>query len=94
IHRAWDGTRWLDWESLGGRLQSHPVAVSDQPNRVDVYALGSNDAVWHRGFDGNQWNSWESLGGTSHVQPAVAASGPGLIDVFITDFNGALSHNW
>ena len=61
-HRYFDGGSWANhtWESLGGVIQSDPVAVSWGANRIDVYAaggniftLGSQDFIpWHIWFQG------------------------------------------
>ncbi len=34
------------WESLGGVLTSKPSVVSWGPNRLDVFALGTDSAAW------------------------------------------------
>ncbi len=36
-HKWWDGTRWSDWESLGGVLTNAPAAVSWGSNRIDTF---------------------------------------------------------
>ena len=66
---------WSGWESRGGLLTSAPVAVSWGPNRLDVFAMGSDNAVWHRAYDGAGWQAWESLGGTRRL--ASGGSDPG-----------------
>lgn len=34
------------WESLNGVLTSQPSVVSWGPNRLDVFALGTDSAAW------------------------------------------------
>jgi len=38
---------WSDWMDLGGQLTSEPAAVSWGPNRIDVFARGTDNALWH-----------------------------------------------
>ena len=44
-------TGWSGWEDLGGVLTSAPAAASWQPNRLDVFAKGQNNALWHIYWD-------------------------------------------
>ena len=39
-HKAWDGNRWFDHESLFGVLTTAPVVTSWGPNRLDVFYRG------------------------------------------------------
>ena len=51
-HQAWDGTNWVPskttWENHGGVFISSPAAVSWGPNRIDVFARGTDNALWHK----------------------------------------------
>ena len=60
---------WGGWESLGGTVVSSPEAVAWGPDRLDVFALGTDHALWHRWWDGTAWGGWES---------SAAPSGPRL----------------
>jgi hypothetical protein len=72
-HKAWDGSQWIPytdssdhWELLGGQIVGPPVAVCWGQNRIDVFARGTDGAVWHKAWDGMQWRpgkaTWDSLG--------------------------------
>ena len=63
-------------------LTSAPTVVSWGPNRLDVFAQGTDDALWHRWWDGTRWGGWESLGGSIVGQPEAVCWGPNRIDVF------------
>lgn len=41
------GNIWSEWESIGGELADAPAAVSWTPNRIDIFALGTNKRLWH-----------------------------------------------
>src|SRR5580700_255028 len=71
-----------DWKSLDGKITDAPVVVSWAKNRLDVFARGSDNAVWHIWCDGNQWGQWESLGGKIRGTPTAVSWGPGRLDIF------------
>ncbi len=89
-----DPAAWGGWESLGGILQSPPVAVSWGPNRIDVFAMGDDSALYHRWWDGSNWGGWESLGGIIMSQPAAVSWGPNRLDVFAVGTDSAMYHRW
>ena len=39
---------WSSWEPLGGTIVHEPAAASWAPNRLDVFAAGSDDAIHHK----------------------------------------------
>ncbi len=69
------------WESLGGTLESVPVVVSDSPNKIDVYALGTDSAMWYRSWEGG-WTPWKSVQRSFQWPPAALSWGPGRVDLF------------
>jgi hypothetical protein len=69
------------------------VAISWGPDRIDVFAVFKDKALWHRWWDGQIWNEWENLGGDYVGEPAAVSSVPGRIDVFATGTDGALHHH-
>lgn len=85
---------WGGYESLGGVILSDPVTVSWGPDRLDVFALGTDSALWHRWWDGASWGGWESLGGVLTSPPTAAAWGPDRLDVFALGEDSALWHRW
>jgi hypothetical protein len=72
-------------------LGSDPAAVSWGPNRIDVFAAGSDRALWHIWWDG-RWSAWESLGGNLHGGPDVASWGPLRLDVYARSVTNELLH--
>src|SRR5699024_3117652 len=86
--------RWSGWESLGGTIASAPAAASWQPNRLDVFARGTDNALWHIWWNGRSWSGWESLGGNITSAPAAVSWGPNRIDVFARGTDDALWHIW
>ncbi len=87
-------SRWSGWESLGGIIESPPVAVSWGPDRLDIFAIGTDQALWHRWWDGSNWGGWESLGGVLTSTPSVVCWAPNRIDIFANGTDNALWHRW
>lgn len=83
---------WSNWEDLGGVLTSAPAVASWQPNRLDVFGRGQNNALWHKYWDGRQWSGWEDLGGVLTSPPAAVSWGPNRIDIFARGQNQSLWH--
>jgi hypothetical protein len=76
-HRAWDGSTWSNWESLGGILMSSPTANAFEHNDlVHVFALGTDSAVWRRRWVGDSWSDWHSLGGLVTSAPSTVTRLP------------------
>jgi peptidoglycan hydrolase-like protein with peptidoglycan-binding domain len=88
------GSRRGGWESLGGIITSAPDAASWAANRLDVFARGTDNALWHRWWDGSAWRGWESLGGVITSNPGAVSWGSNRIDVFARGTDNALWHRW
>ena len=81
---------WTAAESLGGALTSQPAVASGAAGRYDVFARGTDNAVWHKWFSGGKWSGWQSLGQVASSSPAAAAWGAGRLDVFVRGINNQL----
>ena len=46
-HKWWDGSSWGGWESLGGSLFSPVSPVAWAADRLDLFAIGGDSAMWH-----------------------------------------------
>jgi hypothetical protein len=83
----------LDWESLGGVLTSGAGVCSWAPGRLDVFARGTDNALWHKWYD-NRWTDWEFLGGSLTSDPTAVCWDHGRIDVFARGADNTLHHRW
>jgi hypothetical protein len=85
---------WGTWASLSGQLTASPAAVSWADGRIDVFARGSDNALWHRSYNNSAWSTWESLGGqlAATTGPAVSSQRAGQLDVFVIGSDNALWH--
>jgi hypothetical protein len=77
-----DDREWSDWEWLGGGLIFGPTVCSWGPNRLDIFGVGTNRALWHIYWNGSRWSDWEDLGGQLKSKPAAVSWGPNRIDIF------------
>jgi hypothetical protein len=105
-HKWWDGSAWgpsvTGWESLGGLIQPAPMRkpsiVAWGPNRLDIFVVGIDGALYHKWWDGSAWGpsvtGWESLGGVCASSPAAVSWAPDRLDVFVIGTDGALWHRW
>ena len=84
---------WTDWESLGGVLTSGAGVSSWSSGRLDVFARGTDSALWHKWYDSG-WSDWESLGGILTSSPAASSWAAGRLDVFACGTDSALWHKW
>ena len=60
------------WTRLGGQVVTAPAAVSTAPGSVEVYAAGTDHAVWRDALSGGRWSGWKRLGGLTYSAPAAA----------------------
>ena len=93
--RVWAFNKWAppSWQSLGGKFKSDPAAVTWAPDRIDIFGIGMNGAMYHKALTAQGWQpSWESLGGSFVSAPAAVTWGPNRLDVFATGTDGAMYH--
>jgi hypothetical protein len=72
------------WSQLGdGQFNSGPAVASMVPNRLDVFARGTDDRVYTTSWTGESWSAWHQLAPEQvNSDPAAVSWGPGRIDVF------------
>jgi Repeat of unknown function (DUF346) len=79
------------------RPSSSPV-VSWAANRLDVFVLGTDRALYHKWWNGSAWGpsflGYEPMGGICESVPQAVAWGPNRLDVFVTGTDSALYHKW
>ena len=61
---------------------------------LEVFARGSDNALWHKWQVPNGWSDWHSLGGNLRGGPAVGIHAGGGLQVFSVASDGALWHIW
>jgi len=55
-HRETDGDKWLsEWESLGGDMQSQPMAASTRDGRAFVVGYANNQTIRYKAYNESKW---------------------------------------
>ncbi|HEX8651392.1 MAG TPA: matrixin family metalloprotease [Pyrinomonadaceae bacterium] len=83
------------WASLGGAVFD-PVAINNQDGRLEVFAKGTDNALWHiwQTAPNNGWSGWASRGGVMGSKVAAGRNQDGRLEVFVRGTDGALWHIW
>ena len=93
-----DGPRSSIGTAAGAPLQSSSPVVAWGSNRLDVFVLGSDRALYHKWWNGTSWGpsvtGYEAMGGVCTSAPQAVAWGPNRLDVFVTGTDSALYHKW
>jgi hypothetical protein len=83
--------------SATSRQSSSPV-VAWGANRLDVFVIGTDRALYHKWWNGSAWGpsltGYEAMGGICTSSPQVVSWGPNRLDVFLTGTDSALYHKW
>ncbi|MGZ7187916.1 MAG: hypothetical protein ACXVIR_08750, partial [Halobacteriota archaeon] len=82
------------WESLGGALSSSPGVTSQTSGSIDVFAQGTDAAVWQRTYANTTWGNWKGLSGAlaSGSGPAASSWGNGRLNLFVQGTDNVLWH--
>jgi hypothetical protein len=81
------------WPTHAEGLSNSPAVTSWGPGHLDVFAVGTDHAVWHKWYL-NGWSGWGSLGGYVISTPAAASWSYGRIDIAAVGSNNAMYHKW
>jgi hypothetical protein len=95
------GCDWSAWTRIdSAHLSSlsfagNPAIAVNQDGRLEVFARGSDNALWHiwqcpQG-SGCDWSAWSSLGGVWDGDPVAARDGSGPLEVSI---HGVQNRTW
>ncbi|HEY8547469.1 MAG TPA: S8 family serine peptidase, partial [Acidimicrobiales bacterium] len=83
------------WHGLGAppgvRLVGQPAVASQEPWSLDVFARGSDDALWQRSYrPGKGWSAWLSRGGVLTSSPGAVSWGRGHVAVVVVGSDRAV----
>src|SRR5262249_36086964 len=102
----WDVRPLRHWPRRCAQYRTWPLAVdwkqsysssAWEPERLDVFVLGTNMGLFHKWFQGGWGPSitdYEFMGGICTSQPEAVSWEPGRLDVFVTGTDRALYHKW
>jgi baseplate J-like protein/repeat uncharacterized protein DUF346 len=104
-HKAWNGAQWqpsvtgydrLGTPKAGVGVRGNPVAVSWDHDRLDIFVVGTDGALYHKWWDGANWGpsvtEFEFMGGIVVGDPTVSSWDHDRLDVFVIGTDGALYH--
>jgi hypothetical protein len=93
-----DGPRSLIGTQTTSPRQSSSPVVAWGANRLDVFVLGSDRALYHKWWNGSAWGhsltGYEAMGGVCLGDPRVVSWGANRLDVFVIGTDRALYHKW
>jgi len=80
-HKAWTGTSWSSWQSLGGKILANtsPAITSSSYENLDIFVIGTDNALYQKSWHYNGWTAWKSLGGVCTSSPTACYYGDGLV---------------
>ncbi|MCJ1255636.1 hypothetical protein MMC24_003453 [Lignoscripta atroalba] len=80
-----DNDAWSGWVKLGDHTFTSSISavVVQGSNDIELYGVGTDNALWHRSGNGSSWPvAWDSHHGNFTSAPALVSSCPGMVDVF------------
>jgi hypothetical protein len=90
-NRYWDGTRWHEWEPMGGSFVGQPAACARDADHIDVFAIGRSGVLSHRLWNGLSWSDWAFFeGGPDNAHAVSCAWNGDRLDVFLWAEDGSL----
>ncbi len=85
------------YEQFAIALTRIAAAACNSDGRLEVFGVGSNNAIWHNwqtAAHSGPWSGWASLGGVVTSEPCVYVNSDGRLEVFARGTDNALWHNW
>jgi hypothetical protein len=76
--------------TVGTPVAGAPTVCTQDANSLDVFAKGTDGALWHTSSQGSGWSAWASLGGSPTSSPAATSRNTGGLTVFARDSDGAI----
>lgn len=62
-------------------------------NRLDIFGIGTDNAMYHKSWNGSQWSSsWEALGSVFNSSPSAVAWSTNRLDIFALGTDNAMYH--
>jgi hypothetical protein len=93
-HPGWSG--WINLGAPAGSFQGAVTTVARSPGVCNVYARGSDNALWQKAFFSAQWFNFgrHEDGGVLSSSPAAGTMGPNHEHIFVQGTDGQLWQKW
>ena len=90
------GKGWNGYQPYGGSNLSHLSSLVWLDGRTELFALGSDHAIWHDYWDTGTtaWSGWGSLGGSFATGAGTIMWANGTGELFAVDSSGDIWHSW
>ena len=75
-------------DAFSGTLRGAPAVVARRSGPLEVFARGTDDALWTRTRTATGWTSWTSLGGILRSRPTAARGAGDDLHVLVTGRDG------
>jgi len=86
------------FDSVAASARSSGPVVAWGPNRLDVFVIGTDRALYHKWWNGTAWGpsltGYEGQGGIIVSDPEAVSWGPNRLDVFVLGTDRAMYHKW
>ncbi len=86
----------VPYDDLGGAVLGDPAVVSWAHDRLDIFVVGTDQALYHKARAGSQWfpytTGYDYLGGVVVGNPTVASWDHDRLDIFVVGTDGGLYH--
>jgi hypothetical protein len=79
------------WTNLGPYCLDGVAAASWGLDRLDLFTIGEDGAVYQRPWEGS-FGNWVNLGGLTRYGPAAISRTPNILDLFVIGADNALYH--
>lgn len=92
-HRAWSPTAGFfgSATALGGGTAFEPAVVQATPDRLDVFVVGNDGALFVKSRTSGTWAGWTSLGGSLGSRPSATVV-DGVVHVVAAGASGTVAH--
>lgn len=91
-------TGWLHAGTTGSGIESRQAAVANADGHLEVFARGSNGAIWHdvqSAPNSSTWSTWSKLATTTGFasDPYAVQNADGHLEVFARKSDGSISQD-
>jgi hypothetical protein len=95
-HRAYiPGTGWSQFATVGGNLTSAPTLSSQSADILNIWARGTDGAVYQRSWNGSAWLAWSTLGSAIVGAPSSVSRTESVANVYARGAGRALyARSW
>ena len=69
IHVSFNGEKWSEWGSLGGKATSAPTVIAKEDGKLMVFVRNQDRVLMENHFNGSKWSGWSTVAGGAIVIP-------------------------